>query len=337
MFTNVAGVYLFLGSLIIGFRLSTNQQKQAVMIMFLLVFVGVCAGILLGLLGWQEVGSEKDIGAWTAGARSGGTNSTALLLVLLVGPGLFRAKRTKIIFPMLLTTMTFFVVAIMAQKRGATILACLAIFCCARTNRQRAIFVLVFISVITVTVCLSMEGNEYISPLVTRFTELQEVGDISRVQDSEYGVGLIWQMDLKEFLVGIPPQQVFYELKQLRNTGGSIHNGYLDIMVRYGAISALAFYAFWVSLGVRVLRFYRHIEGRPEWVVSAVALVVVFITDEFVGSHFVVWRETIVPGLLIGMLLSYIGSSNPSPLSGQKFRTCPIHSWRLKKAMATPA
>jgi len=320
--TNAAGVYIFLGCLIVGFRLPTNQHKQVVRLLFLLVFVGVCAGISLNLAGWEELGSEETVGAWSAGVRGATGNSTAILLVVFAGRGLFSANRVKLILSFFLVALGFWVVAIMGQGRGATILACLAVLCSARTNRQRAIVVLVFVSLITIAVFLGARENAYFAPLIERFEKLRELDSNTRLHDTRYGLNVMWRDGWKGLLVGIPPREIGYELKQLLNTGASIHNGYLDIMVSYGAPSAIPFYIFCASLGIRALRFYRRTNGMPEWIITGTALVVVFLTDELVGSHFIIWRENVVPGILIGMWLAYIDRKQMS--------------WRRAKAAHCP-
>ncbi len=314
-FRNASGVFFWGCSMVIGASLSQDNRNQVGGLLFWLVCAAVCRDILLDVTGWSQADSFAQNTRWRPGVRGLATSRSIFptLLACFAGARYFHGQGRERPLAVGLLVVGFWAVAVMGQGRGATLLFLVALFLGCRTHRQRSMCLGVGLAVgviVLIFAMTAMTDNPFLGPLVGRFAEIAEEGEVDRLEQSSFALEAVVNNGLEVLLIGISPKRVSLELDL-----GGVHNAYWDMTLRYGIPCGLLFLTFWMLLVGQSVKSYIQAGPLPFWLTAIRVYVLVTAVGMLEAGIFWDWRATIIPGVMLGIFIGHAQdttSSKPS-------------------------
>jgi hypothetical protein len=300
------GLILFFATLIIGTRVSETQSQRLTIILLLCTLAGVSRDYYLDSMGWVQGIGKLDALAWEVGKRGllSSQSVYGLVLIVLSIPYIFAT-----ISPYKRFTYAAFVllglwhIVVVGQGRGLTLIALLTIFLnLVKTARQQFFTILVVLSLgslILGGIVPYLQDSPYLEGITNRFSQIEKAEDVDRLRQAQYAISILSEASITQWLTGFE-QSILVEGFE----GVHIHNGYLDIILRYGIIAGFAYFMFWLLATLKALRLLLIRINMFDYLSRSCALMVVnLFIFQFVGTLFVNWRGTTILGLMVGVCL----------------------------------
>ncbi len=304
-FRNASGVLFWGCSMVIGASLSRGKRNQVGVLLFWLVCGAVCRDILLDVTGWSQADSFAQNTQWRPGVRGLATSRSIFptLLACFAGARYFHEQGRTQALSLGLLGLGFWAVAVMGQGRGATLLFLVAVFLGCRTHKQRSVCLGVGLAVgviVLVFAMTAMADNQFLGPLVGRFAEIAEEGEVDRLEQSSFAFDAVVDNGLEVLLIGISPKRVSLELDL-----GGVHNAYWDMTLRYGVPCGLLFLLFWMLLVGQSVKRYGQSDAPPFWLAAIRGYILVTVVGMLEAGIFWDWRSTIIPGVMLGLFIGH--------------------------------
>lgn len=294
---NIFGPVMLLFCIIIGTCIREKNWPYVITILIIICFCGLCRDMCVDLFRINIGIKEPSKVAWAAGVRGRALARSMfpLYLTVLSAPLVFLPGQKRRIIGALLLGMSLWTGIIMGCGRGVTLMSVTCIGLAARTRTQRVALVVIPVILISILGIGWLSQNEYTSLLYDKFANIDESRPKGRISQVRYAVNVLGESSILELLTGAPRPLVKYE-------NVTIHNLYLGLALRYGITCAVFYGLFWLIAFSKAMTICLRPGNLKIWHLQAALMGIAIFIYSLVSGH-LRWRECVISGCLIGLLL----------------------------------